>query len=215
VPRDDLCRELLRLGTLRPSPLLTAPAGDGLTGAGPVSVLLAAWAIDVAATLHRDFGDEVDITVGFLAYPSRRRAGYPARPLRPPQHYPTVDPDELEVGLAAPLTVPSGGEVWGSLWIENRSGAALAVVTHGHVTGRVVDGDGEGVGGSPRPEPATRVDVHLEPHSRHPVGLVVGAASSEPALGYVVPPGRWAVDVLLDLTDGRRLRTHPLSITVT
>jgi hypothetical protein len=169
----------------------------------------------VAEDLHRRFGDRVELVVGFLAFPSRRRAGYPTLPLRPPQHFPTADPAELEVGLTGPLSVASGKDGWTTLWIENHSHHPVTIVTHGHVTGRVVDHDGEGVGGSPTAEQLRRVDVHLEPHSRHPLDVLVGAASTEPALGYSVPPGAWAVDVLLELGDGRRLRTPALPLTVT
>ncbi|MGH2719381.1 MAG: hypothetical protein ACRDJU_12495 [Actinomycetota bacterium] len=47
------------------------------------------------------------------------------------------------------------------------------------------------------------------------VPLLVGTASFDATLGYAVPPGRWAMDVVVDLGDRGRFRTPPLPVVVT
>jgi hypothetical protein len=219
VHRDGLGDELRRLAATHPPALVDGPplSPDALDALPtPVHLRLAPWATGAAGGLHERFGDDVDLVVGFLRYPSAQLFAYPVLALRPPQHFPMTDPDELEVGLRFALQVPSGHDTWGTLEVRNLGRRRLEVLTGGHLVGRVVDPrTGEGVGGPPGAPHEHPETVGIEAGGHAPVYLRVGTASLAPGLGYAVPAGEWHVDTLLHLGDGRILRTHPLPLTVT
>jgi hypothetical protein len=58
------------------------------------------------------------------------------------------------------------------------------------------------------------VVFRVAPGKTERIPLLVGTSSYDPALGYAVPPGRWALFAVLRLEDGRRLKTPLLGVTV-
>jgi hypothetical protein len=126
-----------------------------------------------------------------------------------------MDPTEMTVELDAPIVVASGHNVRGALRVHNLSGDAIVILTNGVVTAQVVDPTGEVVGGYSGAQRAPLVRFDVASNSTTVVPMLVGTASVKHDLGYSVPAGAWAVQVELQLDDGRRLRTPLLRITVT
>jgi len=70
----DELKVLVRLRDEQPRALQGYPMPEVDEGRyPPFSILLAAWATAVAEDLHRQFGDDVDLTVGALPSPPGRQ----------------------------------------------------------------------------------------------------------------------------------------------
>jgi hypothetical protein len=210
---EELDSTLARLHEEQPR-LLTQAPGPG--GELPYALSLAAWGREAAGALHERFGDDVELTVGFLPYP-------PGRPSRrePPsmtrlEATAALDPGLASVELDGPASVRSGYSLTHGLLVRNRSGAGLAIATNGAITAFVVDqGTGEVVGGYAGWQTAPLVTFDVGPGESRRIPLLIGTASLVPRLGYAVPPGTWGLRAVLDPRDGGRGLTPELPLTVT
>jgi hypothetical protein len=221
---DELREALSRLLADQPDALRAHPGLDRDEGGPPPYYIeLAAWAEDAAAGLHRQFGDQVHLTVGALPYPPGRP---PRRPRRPrPEPAPLLAPAEAEAELDGPAVVRSGYELRHGLLVRDRSGTGLAIATSGQVTGAVVDlATGDVVGGFSGWLAAVLVVFRVPPGGTERIPLLIGTASTTGRLGYVVPPGGWGVQATLSLMpdqeppyDRERIhrRTPVLPLTIT
>lgn len=80
---QELKPVLRRLSAQRPQALSSSPDLDADGDEQPPFVIdLAPWAVEAAQELHRRFGDDVELTVGLLRYPTRElpRLGYAIPP---------------------------------------------------------------------------------------------------------------------------------------
>ena len=196
--------------------LYPMPEADDV-GPPPFVIRLAPWAAATAAELHRQFGDDVDLTVGALAYPPGRQ------PPRPPAAGPApdlLDPHEIAVELDGPAVVGSGHNLLHGLLVRNLTGRELQIATNGQVTAVVVDPDtGEVVGGFSGLENRPLIMFNVAPGQTGRIPLLIGTASCTPRLGYAIPPGDWGIYATLTLgsplRDPPRGRTPILPLTVT
>jgi len=185
----------------------------------PISVHLTAWAADAAEELHRQFGGDVELTVGFLPYPPGRPVQ--PRPRRASRQIPDLlDPHEVTVALAGPAVVSSGHTLRHHLTVHNLTCSELQIATNGAVTAAVVDPQtGETVGGFSGAQTLPLRVFRPIPGGSVRIPLVIGTASLRSRLGYTVPPGEWGVQVTLTLgPDSRsslRRRTPILPLTIT
>jgi hypothetical protein len=193
----------------------------------PFRIRFAPWATDVAEELHRRFGDDVELVVGLLHYPGPEP---PRQHANAPDDIAEMDPTVMTVELDAPIVVASGHHTRGALRIHNTGTDPIVIATNGQVTARVVDPrTGEVVGGYSGFQALPLVYFRADADSTVVVPVLVGTASVAPELGYVVPAGEWAIQVVLDIEEGdstrrqsgadrparRRLRAPLLPITVT
>jgi hypothetical protein len=133
--------------------------------------------------------------------------------------------------------VSSGHTAQSALSIHNMTTDRFTVLTHGYLTAIIVDPlTGRAVGrvagaqryvtacvsdpetGLVRPASAESLPIvrfELAPGGTSVVPVLVGTASVNPDVGYAVPAGEWAVQVILEFADGRYLRTAQLPVTVT
>jgi hypothetical protein len=165
--------------------------GDLAEQTPPFWIRLNPWGADAAEELHRRFGSDVELRVGFQRYPAERQ-----RPRTPPSSDPAglLDPGLVAVELDAPAVVRSGRTLHHQLTVHNLSDSELEIATNGAVTATVVASrTGERIGGFS--------------------GTQVGTASSKPELGYAVPPGEWGIQATLELGEDRR-RTPILPLTI-
>jgi hypothetical protein len=178
---------------------------------------LAPWAVTTAEELHRQFGDDVELTVGALPYPPG------ARPRPRPATTPLpdlLDSREVTVELDGPAVVRSGHTLRHSLLVRNLSGRELQIATNGQVTAAVADPQtGEVVGGFSGAQALPLVIFRVAAGATEPIPLLIDTASYTPRLGYVVPAGEWGIQATLTLgphpRDSPRRRTPILPLTIT
>jgi hypothetical protein len=143
---DELKVVLVRLREEQPGVLLEYPTLEVDEGRAPpvppFGIGLAPWAAPTAAELHRQFGDDVELTVGALPYPP----GAQPRPRPAAAPLPgLLDSREITVELDGPAVVRSGHTLQHNLLVRNLSGRELQI---SQVTAAVVDPQtGEVVGG--------------------------------------------------------------------
>lgn len=224
APWDELKQVLARLRDAEPGALQQFPdpgIDDGRFP--PFEIRLAAWAADIAAELHRQFGSDVDLYVGALPYPADRWPRGP-RPAGPAPDL--LDPREAAVDLDGPAVVRSGHTLRHGLLVSNPTAADLRIVTNGQVTAVVVDPPtGEVIGGFSGAQHLPLVVFTVRPGQTERVPLLIGTASFMPRLGYAVPAGEWGVQATLEIGAGpdehparpktARRRTPALPLTVT
>jgi hypothetical protein len=218
---DELKVVLVRLREEQPGVLLAYPTLELDPGrmppVPPFRIGLAPWAVTTAAELHRQFGDDVELTVGALPYPP----GAQPRP-RPATTPPAdlLDFREITVELDGPAVVRSGHTLRHRLLVRNRSGRELQIATNGQVTAAVVDPQtGEIVGGFSGSLTWPLVIFRVAAGATEPIPLLIGTASFTPRLGYVVPAGEWGIQAALTLgphpRDSPCRRTPILPLTIT
>lgn len=214
---DELKLVIARLLDQQPGALASCPLPDfDRVGPPPIEIRLEPWAADVAEQLHRQFGDDVKLTVGLLPYPP----GRPARPRRQsaPGDLPDLlGPDEVTVTMDETAVVSSGHTLHHHLTVHNLTGGEL-LVTLDKGTAAVVDPQtGETVGGFSGAQTLNLKFFRVSSGGSTRIPLLIGTASSRPQLGYAIPPGEWGIQATLTLaspsSDSRR-RTPILPLTV-
>jgi hypothetical protein len=215
---EELKAVLLRLRDEQPGVLMQYPMPEVDEGrVPPFGITVAAWAISTAEELHRQFGDDIELTVGALPYPPGRRP--PPRPAttRPPG---LLDPQEITAELDGPAVVRSGHTLRHGLLVGNLTSQELTIATNGQVTALVVDPrTGQVVGGYAGFQTLAGIFFRVAAGATEPIPLLVGTASFTLELGYILPPGSWGIRVPLNLapdilTHHRRL-TPVLPLTIT
>lgn len=203
---DELRAAIVRLRDEQPGAITGHPGLRDDDQRPPFAIMLAAWATDVAAGLHRQFGADVALTVGGMAYPTGERT-----------HIPGIAPESAEISaeLDGPLTVTSGHHAAPGLLVTNHTTATMHVATNGTITAVVVDPATDRViGGYSGPQTLALVTYPVTPGHTTRIPLLVGTDSYAADLGYAVPPGDWAIRATIQLGD-RTLGTRALPITVT
>jgi len=215
---DELKAVLLRLRDEHPSVLMQYPMPEVDEGrVPPFAITLAPWATTTAEELHRQFGDDVELTVGVLPYPPARQPR-PQPATAPPADL--IDPQEITAELDGPAVVRSGYTLRHGLLVGNLTRQELTIATNGQVTAVVVDpATGQTVGGFAGFQTLPGVFFRVAARTTERIPLLIGTASFTPELGYILPPGSWGIQVPLDLapdilTRHRRL-TPVLPLTIT
>jgi hypothetical protein len=218
---DELKVVLVRLCDEQPGVLLMYPTLELDPGrvppVPPFGIRLAAWGAATAEELHRQFGDDVELTVGALPYPPGRQPPRGAATAPPPD---LLDSEEITAELDGPAVVRSGHTLRHSLLVRNLSGSELQIPTNGQVTAVVVDPQtGEVVGGFSGAQPLPLVIFRVAAGATERIPLLIGTTSISPRLGYVVPAGEWGIQATLmlgpDPRDSPRRRTPILPLTIT
>jgi hypothetical protein len=112
----------------------------------PFHIGLAAWATEIAGDLDQAFGDDLDLKVGYLRYPSRSFDPHTEEVLKSLPKLELLA--SLDVSVDEPVVVRSGYSVSGSVRIHNHRDYQIVLKTNGTLTARIVDPDsGESVGG--------------------------------------------------------------------
>jgi len=220
---DELKQILAELSARQPNPLISCPGLDS-DATPPFRIHLAPWAEPVASRLHARFGDRVQLIVGVLGYPPGESAGL-GRLARGGQPDEPLDPAEISVELAGPAVVRSGRTLHHGLLVTNHLASEIGLATNGGITAAVIDPEsGEVVGGYAGWQTAPLKLFRIPPGATERIPLLIGTASTTPRLGYVIPPGTWALQVTLTVTgpdiasavrDTDRKVAPPLPLTVT
>lgn len=215
---DELKPVLVRLRDEQPGTLMQFPTPEvDESRQPPFAIRLAPWALGTAEDLHRQFGDNVDLTVGALPYPPgcqphrRPGTGEPAD---------LLDPHEIATELDGPAVVSSGHTLRHMLLLRNLTDRELQIETNGGITAVVVDPDtGEIMGGFSGAQVAPLIIVRIAPGQAERIPLLVGTASFNPLLGYAVPAGEWGIQATLTLGQdpgsSSRGRTPVMPLTIT
>jgi len=184
---------------------------------GRVNIMLRADQEPLAAELRQRFGDMVDIRLGFLTFP-RRGFEFPGgrrRLMSASSPLPILDPDRATVAVPEGLEVASGADLLTELYVHNVGPEELVILTGGQVMARVIDPTtGDAVGGFTGAQAAMLVSFRIAPGDRFSIPLLVGTGSTNPELGYAVPPGSWSIEVPLSFENGEAVRTPPFPLTV-
>jgi hypothetical protein len=215
---DELKVVLVTLRDEQPGTLLRYPMPDVDEGRQPpFSIRLAARATTAAEDLHRQFGDNVDLTVGALPYPPDR---IPPHRLAPEEPADLLDPHEMTAELDGRAVVRSGETLRHGLLVTNLTGREFQIATNGHLTPDVVDPrTGEVVGGFSGPQLMPLIGFLVEPGETRQIPLLIGTDSTSPDLGYTIPAGSWGLQATITLGRDPRESPHrrtpilPLTIT--
>jgi hypothetical protein len=215
---DDLKVILIRLRDQQPGALRMSPTPEVDEGRQPpFAIHLAAWAVDAAEELHRQFGDDVDLTVGALPYPPGGRADPPPAADPPPE---LPNPREIAAELDGPAVIKSGHELRHGLLLRNFTDSELRILTNGTVFADVVDPQsGEAVGGFCDWRTLMLMIFRITPGETVRIPFLIATASFAPRLGYTVPAGNWGVQATLTISTEpggsteRRTPIMPLTIT--
>jgi hypothetical protein len=218
---DELKPVIARLLDEQPGAFAMHPSLDSdlVERTPPIELHLTAWATGAAEELHRQFGDDVELMVGWLPYPPGRPAR--TRSKGAPVELPDLlNPDEVTVILDEPAVVSSGHTLHHHLTVHNLTGSELELATNGGVTAVVVDPQTrEMVGGFSGAQIVPLKIYRVTPGGSTRIPLLIGTASARPRLGYAVPPGEWGIQVTLTLgphpSDSPHRRTPILPLTVT
>jgi hypothetical protein len=205
---DDLKDALVRLRDMDPEALRAYPDPRVDEGRSPpFHIVLAPWAVDIAANLHDRFGEDVDLQVGFLDFPGGTLRG-PAIS----QERPLLLPEEIEASVDEAIEVRSGHDAHGELHVANRGHEEIVLHT---VTAYVFDAATDKVvGGFAGAQAAVLIRFPVAPQASIPIPMLIGTASFDPRLGYAIPPGQWAVEVALYVEGRGRFRTPLIPMTV-
>ena len=169
-------------------------------GKGILDIGLWADQVELAASLHQRYGEAVVITVGYFPYPDIEsgRAAAVASNQEPADL--AALPHEVSLTLEEGIEIRSGSHVSSQLTIRNESTLDLVA---GKLLPSVVDPTtGRVVGGY---EGAITLELrryHVPAGASQAIPVLIGTASTRPELGYAVPPGPWAIRMLLQLGDG-------------
>jgi hypothetical protein len=177
------------------------PRGDILV------VCLRADQAELARLLHDRYDGLVGLTLGRLPYPDPYAEGTVSRMkrFRPTHAKPAPLPAHIEVALVEEIEVVSGGQVQSQLRVWNRGVADVAINTPGYqLTALVVDpATGEIVGEVENIFPAVLGVFEVPAGEVRDIPLLIGTASLKPDLGWAVPPGRWAIQVAVQIAGDR------------
>jgi hypothetical protein len=215
---DELKPVIARLRDQQPGALTRYPSPESDEGrTPPFKIRLAPWAADTAEEFHRQFGDDVELTVGALPYPPGRQGRGRHAPGQLPD---LLDPREVKAVLDGPAVVSSGHTLRHQLTVQNLTSSELLIATNGHVTAAVVDPQtGEVVGGYSGAQVAPLKVFRASPGGSTRIPLLIGTASRTLRLGYTVPAGEWGIQATLKLgpdpRNSPRRRTPILPLTIT
>jgi hypothetical protein len=213
---DELKVVLVRLRDQQPGAVWLSPMPEVDEGRQPpFAIHLAAWADDAAEELRRQFGDDVELTVGALPYPPGVRPEPTPAVGEPPE---LLNPREIAAELDGPAVIKSGHELRHGLLLRNFTGSELLISPNG--TPVVVDPQtGEVVGGFYGARTLALMFFQVAPGETVRIPFLIATASFAPRLGYTVPAGHWGVRATLmisaepDVSAVRRTPTLPLTIT--
>ena len=213
---DELKVVLVRLRDEQPGTLLGYPMPEVDEGRQPPFELhLAAWATSAAEELHREFSDNVSLTVGALPYAPDRQAQHSRAPGQAAE---LLDQRAVTAELDGPAVIKSGRTMRHGLLLRNLTERELNIATNGQVTATVADPEtGETVGGFSGAQRLPLIGFTVAPGQTERIPLLIGTASFTQRLGYTVPAGNWGVQAVLTLgrhPDWCHRRTPILPLTI-
>jgi hypothetical protein len=185
-------------------------------GRDTVTVSLRADGEAVATRLRERYGDAVDLTIGYLHFPDCAVPESVRLHLAKAQRAkPSLLPGELHADVGEVLTVESGANIRSTMRLGNDGDHDVVAETNSHIVAVVVDPEtNETVGGYSGAQIMPLVRFRAPAGGSIEIPLLVGTASSVPRLGYAVPPGQWAIEVVLALGSDGVFRAPPLPLVV-
>ncbi len=215
---EALKRDLERMRDGRSDAFVYYP-GEGEIQHPPVSIWLAAWATDLAESLHKHHGWRVRLVVGNMQFPYLRLQGRQSllTGWRFNEGATPMNPHEMTVSPEDPLVVQTGRKLHGHLILHNLDDRAVILSFDGQqeFTGIVVDpSSGAHVNGTFQAFDGREGQVEIAPGDSARTPLAIDTASSDPNLGYAVPPGTWDLQVVMR-ANGHRLLSPRLPLIVT
>jgi len=165
--------------------------GHGV-GYSTVSIRLRAPFERLAQELHRQYGDSIEITVGFKRFPPQA-SPTPTDCTTTSQEMLSTPQIELKIELRE-NTVAAGDDVHGQVWLINKGAKPVNIDTGSVAAGGIRRPDSDQVSGWFCGGLAgVGVNFLLAPEERGAIALAVGTASCEPTDLYVPSPGLYEV----------------------
>lgn len=207
----ELREDLRRISRETPDALVSCPdPRDDRPREGRFAIGLAAWATDLAATLHEKYGATVQLAVGAMPFPDQDF--FAGRLLELPET--PAESLGLTVEPVSPLSVRTGRSTTARVRVVNRSSAQQVLGTNRHLQSAVVDEVGAVVGRFTGPQLLPFQAYPVPPGGSTEVPVLIGTDSLAPRLGYAVPPGQWHLVVLMNV-DRVEAFSAPLPLAVT
>ena len=184
-------------------------------GRGRLFIDVAADQERLAAILLAKYGDAAELKVGAFSYPMAVDASLIAETEKSDVR-PTIPlTATLEGSFAGSVSVPSGGRWHGPLHMTNLGTEEVILRTNGGLTARIINPSTEEVvGGFVGAQAIPLRRFTIAPHRTMEIPLVIETASFKRHLGYVVPPGDWMIDAIVDIEGMGPRRIPPLPLVI-
>ncbi|MGD0608713.1 MAG: hypothetical protein ABSA53_34650 [Streptosporangiaceae bacterium] len=195
--RQEIERTLEQRAAQAGRPILTS-IGEG---AGVIRVVLRADQEDLAGELAASYGSAVELRVGGFSFPDRR-CSHPRAPARPGLEEQTFE--GLEISVEADQKILEvGHDGHGRLVLRNSSPGRIGPLGSGQpLVGSLLNVSLEAVGGYGGWIAGTGLIIDLAPGRSASIPVIYGTASTREDLGYVVPPGRYWLQVQMRFRHG-------------
>jgi len=195
--RQEIERTLEQRAAQAGRPVLTS-IGEG---AGVIRVVLRADQEDLAGELAARYGSAVELRVGGFSFPDRRRSP-PQAPAGPGLEEQTFEGLEISVEAGQKI-LEAGDDGHGRLVLRNSSSGRIGPLGSGQpLAGSLLNVSLEAVGGYGGWIAGTGLIIDLAPGRSASIPVIYGTASTREDLGYVVPPGRYWLQVQMRFRHG-------------
>jgi hypothetical protein len=196
--REEIERDLGQRAAEAGRPVLLTSIGEG---AGVISVTLRADQETLASELAARYGNAVKLRVGWFPFPARRRS-HPRPPARPALQEQVFEGLEMSVE-AGQQVLEAGDDGHGRLVLRNGSSERIGPLGAGQpLAGSLLNASLEAVGGYGGWIAGTGLIIDLAPGRSASIPVIYGTASTREDLGYVVPPGRYWLQVQMRFRPG-------------
>jgi hypothetical protein len=170
-------------------------------GAGVISVALRADQETLASELAARYGNAVELRVGWFSFP-HRRLSHPRPPAGAALQEQIFEGLEMSVE-AGQKVLEAGDDGHGRLVLRNSSSERIGPLGSGQpLACSLLNASLEAVGGYGGWIAGTGLIIDLAPGRSASIPVIYGTASTREDLGYVVPPGRYWLQVQMRFRRG-------------
>jgi hypothetical protein len=204
--RQEIERTLRQQAAEAGRPVLTSIG----QGKAVILVDLRADQENLAGELAARYGSAVKLRVGDFSYPGRQPQ-VPRPPAGPAPEEQAFEGLEMSVEVDQAV-LEAGDDGHGRLVLRNNGPGRIGPIDSGQpLAGSLLNASGEAVGGYSGWIGGTGLTVDLAPGQSTSIRVIFGTASTREDLGYLLPPGRYRLQVQMRFRRGPGESAHALT----